>query len=232
MGGQGGGLTIAKCDAIQNFYGKSLRDNRRNVEEMSKATWAILDHYSSTQDKPMHDNCPKGEDSWCSYNRDETTGKRTHKLIKNPLRGAVREAMIPLFTRLAAVTFLEGCKDCVTQNPNESLHNVIWSLAPKQVANSPHETSLGINLGVCIYNEGWQYTVSNMFEKLRIPFFAVRVEQCRLIDEDRIYDAETKSQRRTRTLRKELKRSTVKKISAFQHAEGPVYKSGAHHVTK
>ena len=193
MGGKGGGLTIAKCDTIQNFYGKSLRDNRGNTEAMSKATWAILDHYSSTTDKPMHENCPTGKDSWCSYNRDKTTGMTTHKPIKNPLREAVRKAIVPLFTRLAAVTFLEGCKDCVTQNSNESLHNVIWSLAPKQAANSPHETSLGINLGVCIYNEGWKYTVSNMFQKLKIPISSAMIEQWEAIDEDRIYDAEVKS---------------------------------------
>ena len=38
--------------------------------DMSRATHANLKHYSSTVDKPHHEDCPTGEDYWCSYNRD------------------------------------------------------------------------------------------------------------------------------------------------------------------
>ena len=55
-----GRLTNARRDAIQNFYGRAIRDSKGNTEKMSKEIWAILYHYASTADKPMHTNCPTG----------------------------------------------------------------------------------------------------------------------------------------------------------------------------
>ena len=52
LGGKGGGLTITRIDAIQNFYGKSIRENKGDAAVMSKAAWAILDHYSSKKRYP------------------------------------------------------------------------------------------------------------------------------------------------------------------------------------
>ena len=66
-----GRLTIARIDAIQNFYGRTIRNNKGNAERMSQETWAILKHYSSTLEHPQHENCPKGEMSWCSYQREQ-----------------------------------------------------------------------------------------------------------------------------------------------------------------
>ena len=43
---------IGHIDAIQNFYGQAIRDNPKNPKAMSKYTWAILDHYSSTVKNP------------------------------------------------------------------------------------------------------------------------------------------------------------------------------------
>lgn len=62
-----GRLTLARVDTMQNFYGRAIRDNKGNAKEMSKATKAILQHYSSTVDRPRHDDCPAGPYSWCSY---------------------------------------------------------------------------------------------------------------------------------------------------------------------
>ena len=125
-----GRLTIAKCDAIQNFYGRAIRDNKNDAAGMSKATWAILNHYSSTVEHPKHEDCPDGENSWCSYKRDQSTGRSTHQPTKSPFSDAMVDAMTPLFTRLGDQSFLQGCEECYTQNPNESLNHVIWRLAP------------------------------------------------------------------------------------------------------
>ena len=37
-------LTLARIDAIQNFFGKAIRKNKGNPQNMAKAIWAILDH--------------------------------------------------------------------------------------------------------------------------------------------------------------------------------------------
>ena len=70
LGDAGGGLTILRCDSIQSFYGKCIRENKGNVDKMSKEIKAIFYHYSSTADFPRHDHCPDGDSSWCSYKRD------------------------------------------------------------------------------------------------------------------------------------------------------------------
>ena len=57
-------LTLARIDAVPNFFGIAIRKNNGNPQNMAKEIWAILDHYSSTLDKPKHDNYPKEESSY------------------------------------------------------------------------------------------------------------------------------------------------------------------------
>ena len=134
---------------------------------VSKGVWAMLDHYSSP---PRHEHCPSGPKSWCPLNRDAANETQLHRPTIDPLRPAVRELMIPLFTRLGKVSFLEACSNCYTQNTNESLHHVIWSMAPKDVYSSPAETSLAISLAVCQYNSGFSYTTNNIFYSINLNY--------------------------------------------------------------
>ena len=80
-------LTIIGIDAIQNVYGRAIRDNK--LEEI----WAILDYYSSTESNPKHDKCPKGEKSWCSYQRDQVTGSNTYISTKAPLPDVILDSL-------------------------------------------------------------------------------------------------------------------------------------------
>ena len=99
IGGKGR-LTLKRIDTLQNFYGKAIRDNRGDAKAMSRATHAILKHYSSTPDQPRHEDCPVGKNSWCSFNRDKATGEKTHLPVKDPLPEAVIKVMQPTFDRL------------------------------------------------------------------------------------------------------------------------------------
>ena len=86
---------------MQSFYGFILRKNKGNAENMSRATHAILKHYSSTVEHPKHNDCPEGAKSWCSYKRGIALGINNHKCIQNPLPPAVVECIQPVFDRLA-----------------------------------------------------------------------------------------------------------------------------------
>ena len=229
LGGKGGGLTITKCDTIQNFYGKCIRDNKNDPTGMSKATIAILDHYSSTPDKPRHDSCPQGINSWCSYNKDKALNTHFHKPIKNALRPAVREVMLPLFNRLSDESFLEGCKECYTQNPNESVHHIIWSLATKDQFNSPMETSLAISLGTCVFNSGLEYTAYNLLKSCDITVSQSMVQAWRKIDNERMQQSEYKERESVQLRRKQVKRNACKKQDAFLRFENTHYQSGSFH---
>ena len=176
---------------------------------MSRGVWAILDHYSSTIENPRHSNCPAGESSWCSYQRDLALGTNNHRPIKNPLRPAVREVMVPVFERLASKSFLEGCVKCYTQNTNESVHHVIWSMAPKSEYSSPEETSLAVSLAVCQFNSGFAYTAANMFKLLGIPFTPAMHEAWLEIDNKRIKQSDRRCPDEVKLRRKTLKKDRI-----------------------
>ena len=87
---------------------------------MSRATHAILKHYSSTLENPNHEDCPAGRNSWCSYKRDVASRTNYHQPIKNPLAPIVVAEIQPLFDRLGSKELLAICEDGKTQNVNES----------------------------------------------------------------------------------------------------------------
>lgn len=220
IGGRGR-LTIARIDTFQSFYGKAIRENKGDAAKMSKATHAILKHYSSTPENPRHEDCPKGPESWCTYNKD----RASHVPIKDPLPPAVVDVVQPVFDRLGKEEFLVGCEKCLTQNANESLHHLIWSLAPKEQYTSHHEVSLAISLGVMLFNSGMERTLTKLMSKLNIPITNSMSAAWRSMDKNIIYFGDYKSKPETKQRRKKRKREKTKKQDAFVHKEGVQYKS-------
>ena len=123
---------------------------------MSKATHAIIKHYSSTPEKPNHEDYPQDQNSWCSYNRDIAAGTNYHQPIKNPLPPAVVAEIQPLFDRLGSKEFLANCEKRSTWNVNEAYHQVVWKLAPKEQYNSPWEIKLAVAIITLLFNSGMQ----------------------------------------------------------------------------
>ena len=160
---------------------------------MSKATHAILKHYASTPEKPRHEDCPMGKDSWCSYNRDRATGQTTHVPIKDPLPEAVVKVIQPTFDRLGSEEFLVGRERCLDQNNNESLHHVVWGMAPKEQYTTQQETSLAVSMGVLLFNNGLNDTVHKLLESMDIPVHPDMLKQWEQIDSKRIAGSDYKS---------------------------------------
>ena len=153
---------------------------------MSKEIWAILHHYSSTIEKPMHSDWPTGSLSWCSYQKDIANGTNSHKPAKYPITDSIAKVVTPIFKRLADEAFLEGCKNVSNQNANESFNNVLWSFCPKEQSNSPLTTSLAISLEICVYNSRLQYTLINLLEKCNLEFNNKSLDRCYKMDKERI----------------------------------------------
>lgn len=209
-GGQGR-LTNSRIDAIQNFYGKAIRDHKGDAAGMAKATHAILRHYSSTPENPHHEDCPQGAGSWCSYNRDLATGGNTHEPIKDPLPQAIVDVVQPTFDRLGDEQFLAGCENCLDQNNNESLHHMIWGMSPKEQFTSQQEASLSVSLGVLVFNNGMNNTLSKL-----LPMVNMQVEPAmhlgwERIDNKRISSSDYKTQSSVKKRRKKLRREKSKK---------------------
>ena len=193
IGGKGR-LTTVRIDALQNFYGKAIRDNEGNATAMSKATHAILKHYSSTPENPRHEDCPSGNESWCSYNRDLVTGQTTHCPIQDPLPQAVVNAIQPTFDRLGDRHFLAGCEKCLNQINKESLHHVIWGMSPKGQFTSQQKASLAVALGVLVFNNGIESTLSKLMPMINVEVQAGVIAGWQRIDGKRVSSSNYKAQ--------------------------------------
>ncbi|GFW66707.1 uncharacterized protein TNCV_1371401 [Trichonephila clavipes] len=134
-------LTGAEIDRLQAYYGLAIRRNLSSVKDMQQAIWAIFLHKLSTDEKPQHGFCPSDSDTWCKFKKAELLGETYHH--KNSLPVDVVEAMRPVFRDLANPELLKKCLHGGTQNPNESVNNVIWSRVPKKTFVQLEVLSLG-----------------------------------------------------------------------------------------
>ncbi|GBO10152.1 hypothetical protein AVEN_252949-1 [Araneus ventricosus] len=119
---------------------------------MRQAIWAIFMHKLSTDENPQHGFGSIDEDSWCGFKKAEATGS-VYK-HKNNLPVAVVEAMRSVFKDLSYPDLLKKCVHGNTQNPNESVNNVIWSRVPKSTFVQIEVLSLSVYDAVCSFNEG------------------------------------------------------------------------------
>ena len=123
-------MTDSVIDSLAVYYGGATQNFPGDVDGMYRAIWAVFHHSLSCDEKPDHQSCPKGPDSWCKYNRahsnDEEPPKHTPKLPMD-----LSPFIKPVFTELSKWKLLEKCVLGATQNQNESLNNIIWSRVPK-----------------------------------------------------------------------------------------------------
>ena len=101
-------------------------------------------------------NVFKGGESWCAFQRDIGTGKRTNKPVKWPLTQAKSDVVRPIFIRLTNKEFLDRRKQASTQNSDESFNALAWILSPKEQHNAPMEATATINIAACHYNSGME----------------------------------------------------------------------------
>ena len=194
---------------------------------MSKATYAIIKHYSSTPEKPNHEDCHQDRNSWCSCNRGIAAGTNYHQPIKNPVPPAFAAEIQPLFDRLRSKQFLASCEKGSTQNLNEAYHQVVWKLAPKEQYNSPWEIKLVVEVATLLFNSSMQCTFKTIAHVVGVTVTQNMTTQWDDIDKKRTTEKLWKLKKETKTKRKKFKRGNIKKQEAFSHTEGDHYKSGA-----
>ena len=114
-----GKLTEKVINSLQNFYGIAIRQNSGNLYEMNKAVGAILWHCTDMVDiEVRHQFCPKGECSWCKYQRDKITGEKTYKANLNILKW-IHDIIKPVF--------IEFSSDNYYQNVSMGVHKIQMS---------------------------------------------------------------------------------------------------------
>lgn len=198
LGGKGR-LTDAVIDSMQVYYGKAIRENTDDVEKMISAVWAIYLHKISMDDKPRHELCPKGENSWCGYQRALVTGEEySHK---HSVPEDVMKELKTIFRDLTSKELLKKCVHGRTQNFNESLNNVIWTRIPKNTFVGLSTLKLGVMDAIITFNLGALGKVK-VLEKLcsvagRNCLLGLKhIDQVRILEANKAIQKENMSKRR------------------------------------
>jgi len=142
--GKKAGITLGGCsharltqNTIKNltrYYGRTIRTHPGDLDAMRRAVFATFFHSLSTNEEPHHNHCPPGRDSWCFFQRALAIGDKPGAHIDKvgtPLSKEVAEKVKDVYVRLGHPELLQRCCKVRTQNPNESLHSVVWKKCPK-----------------------------------------------------------------------------------------------------
>ena len=126
LGGRGyGKLTQAAITKCTGYFGKAISAHPNYLEAMKNAGFATFHYAISTDEKPDHDLCPKGKESWCFYQKALAAGEvpgshRTH--VGTPLSEEVGAVVKDVYMLLGHTDHLGQCLMGKTQNSNKSLH--------------------------------------------------------------------------------------------------------------
>ena len=76
------------------------------------------------------------------------------------------------------------------QNPNESLHHVIWGIASKDQFTSQVENNIAVDLGVLSFNCGVEVTYSQLLPMVDVPVNESMLQVFQMIDQKCMYGAD------------------------------------------
>ena len=136
-----------KADYIAANYSTVILQNRGTTpDKLSRALRLLLDHAAGN-----HSGCPTGENTWCRWNKpSSSTTPATLTTFTTIDIQKVQEA----FNTYATTEFCSHLTLGLTQNANESLHNMIWSLCSKNKYVSPQSIRISTAIAVLTFNEG------------------------------------------------------------------------------
>lgn len=164
LGGKGK-LTDSLINKLTKYYGLAIKRNIDSVENMKKDIMAKYLHMISTNDNPKHENCPKGEDTWCKYNLAKISGVQYDHPA--PLHKEVASNILPIYEDLSKEHLLERCLGGHTQNANESYNSTLWRLAPKHLHAGRKIVEIAAFIAACVFNEGF-FGVMKIMETLEL----------------------------------------------------------------
>ncbi|GBN50773.1 hypothetical protein AVEN_36179-1 [Araneus ventricosus] len=155
----------------------------------------------SDDENPQHGFCPSDPDTWCKFKKAELLGSSFHNL---PV--AVVEAMGPIFKDLSHPDLLKKCLHGSTQNPNESVNNVIWTRVPKKTFVHIEVLSLGTYDATSTFNIG-NVTKLQILKKLNIEPGDYTIQAMKQLDNERLIKVKYANLQKTKEVRKEKKKT-------------------------
>lgn len=219
LGGRGK-LTDKLINELTVYYGLAIRRNSDNKDKMKNAIWSTFFHKISTDTNPQHQFC---DESWCSYLKAKSTGNEFEH--PNPLPDIVQKAIKPVYVDLTAPNLLERCEGGFTQNNNESLNSVIWSIARKTHFCGKKTIDFAAYTATSLFNDGYS-SLLLMMQLMNIEIGPNAQDLCSKYDKDRIAKSDIKTYASSKQARQLLLADRKSKEEHFQLSEGDLYGPG------
>lgn len=108
------------------------RRNANQLDKLREDVWATFYHLLSTNSHPRHRLCPQDSETWCKYIKSQEKKENYDHTQHFHLPEVVMNETKPIFSALSKTELLQKCLRGKSQNPNESLNNVIWARVPKR----------------------------------------------------------------------------------------------------
>ena len=131
-------LTQKTVECLTQYFGNNIRQNKgKTVETMRKCIFASYNHVTSSDEYPMHDDCPPGPSSYCFIKNHEAAGtpgprpSHSQMKVRVQLPEDDRDLVRNVYTDLCSDDLLTRCLGGKTQNQNESFHAKVWNKLPK-----------------------------------------------------------------------------------------------------
>lgn len=224
-----GSLKAITIDKLTGYYRNAIQNNLGDTTKMNDAIFATLKHCNSNDNKPQHEKCPQGEDSWCFFNRaiaKNEIPKSHDKMLKTPLRDKVVEKILPLYKRLSSDKLLQRCVTGKTQNANEALHGVIWSKCPKTKFSSRKRLEIGVSEAICQYNTGCNKSVSDIQKLGGTSPGSITSKIAKSFDRKRLHIAKFRKDTKYSEYKKKVRQAQLQEEERKKEMEGLTYGAG------
>lgn len=224
LGGRGK-LTGKLIDEMSIYYGLAIRRNTDSIDNMRKEIYATLYHKMSTDENPQHDRCPEGEDSWCSWQRAKASHTLELYTHKPAMPMQVFDAVQPIYKDLTREDLLSRCLGGFTQNANESLNSVVWSIAPKTISSGKTVVDIATDIAVITFNCGFQGlldVMSTIQLKINTQLYNFAME----VDRRRVTAANRSASSNRKNTRKDLASFRKEAQEQNECMEGQLYGAG------
>ncbi|XP_076621601.1 uncharacterized protein LOC143342005 [Colletes latitarsis] len=198
LGGRGK-LTAKLIDELTVYYGLAIRKNSNSMEEMKNAIWATFYHKISTDRNPQHEKCPIGKDSWCSWQKAKAHESLENYTHSDPISEDVQQAIRPVYEKLSSNELLERCLGGFTQNSNESVNALIWSMVTSSGAKI---VEIATHIAINIFNDGYK-NILLIMQTMNLKIGPNAQEACQKWDTQRITVANLRAQQATKEARKQ-----------------------------
>jgi len=172
-------------------------DEQELVDRLQKRCLAAFYHLINRENKEdQHHYCPAGVLSWCSYQRDKVTNKNEDAAkIKHRLDPVFLDLLQKMIDDLTSKELLSKCTRGLTQNSNESLNSVLWSILSK-AKHHGFASVQGAAAAASLYFNGGRTALLEFFEQAGIEINQDLYLNLLSTDEKRIRKAEIMTSRR------------------------------------